>query len=102
MFFAEGTFTRTPGLMPFHLGAFKVAAQAGVPVIPVAIRGARSILRAGSWFPRHGSIQIVIGEAIHPHDIEQETGKDEWKTLITLRDRCRAFILRHIGEPDLS
>jgi acyl carrier protein len=102
MFFAEGTFTRTPGLMPFHLGAFKVAAQAGVPVIPVAIRGARSILRAGSWFPRHGSIQIVIGEAIHPHDIEQETDKDEWKTVINLRDRCRAFILRHIGEPDLS
>jgi len=102
MFFAEGTFTRTPGLMPFHLGAFKVAAQAGVPVIPVAIRGARSILRAGSWFPRHGSIQIVIGEAIHPQDIEQEAGKDEWKTIITLRNRCRAFILRHIGEPDLS
>jgi 1-acyl-sn-glycerol-3-phosphate acyltransferase len=102
MFFAEGTFTRTPGLMPFHLGAFKAATQAGVPVIPIAIRGTRSILRSGSWFPRRGSIRIVIGEAIHPHDIEQQTDEDEWKTVITLRDRCRAFILRHIGEPDLS
>ena len=52
MFFAEGTFTRVPGLMPFHLGAFTVAAEAGVPVIPVAIRGTRSILRADNWLPR--------------------------------------------------
>jgi len=73
-----------------------------VPVIPVAIRGTRSILRAGSRFPRRGSIHIVIGEAIQPHDVEQETGNDEWKMVITLRDRCRAFILRHIGEPDLA
>ena len=102
MFFAEGTFTRMPGLMPFHLGAFKVAAQAGVPVIPVAIRGTRSMLRAKSWFPRRGAIHIVIGEAIHPHDVEQETGKDEWEMLIKLRNRCRTFILRHISEPDLA
>ncbi len=102
MFFAEGTFTRIPGLMPFHLGAFKVARQADVPVIPIAIRGTRSIFRAESWLPRQGSIHIDIGEAIHPHDIEQETGKDEWKTIIALRDRCRAYILRHCGEPDLG
>jgi len=54
MYFAEGTFTRIPGLAPFHLGAFTVAAEAGVPVIPVAIRGTRSILRPESWFPRRG------------------------------------------------
>ena len=45
--FPEGTFTRMPGLLAFHLGAFEVACQAGVPIVPVAIRGTRSILRVG-------------------------------------------------------
>lgn len=61
MFFPEGTFTRIPGLMPFHLGAFVLAAETGVPIIPVAIRGTRSILRSGSWFPRHGAIHLEVG-----------------------------------------
>ncbi len=102
MFFAEGTFTRIPGLRPFHLGAFTAAAEAGVPVIPIAIRGTRSILRADNWLPRHGSIHINIGPAIHPGEIEKEAGKDSWKVAIALRERCRKFILRHCGEPDLA
>jgi len=102
MFFSEGTFTRIPGLMPFHLGAFTVAAEAGVPVIPVAIRGTRSILRANNWLPRRGSIHIDIGAAIHPRDVVKQAGKDNWKVAIALRERCRKFILRHCGEPDLA
>jgi len=102
MFFSEGTFSRIPGLMPFHLGAFTVATEAEVPVIPVAIRGTRSIFRADNWLPRRGSIHIDIGQAIHPHDIEKQVGKDDWKIAIALRERCRKFILRHCGEPDLA
>ena len=39
--FPEGRLARAPGLRPFHMGAFVVAAEAGVPVVPVAIRGTR-------------------------------------------------------------
>ena len=102
MFFSEGTFTRVPGLMPFHLGAFTLAAETGVSVIPVAIRGTRSILRADSWLPRHGSIHIHIGQAIQPRDMENQVGRDSWKVAIALREHCRKFILRHCGEPDLG
>jgi 1-acyl-sn-glycerol-3-phosphate acyltransferase len=102
MFFVEGTFTRIPGLRPFLLGAFSVAAETGTPVIPVAIRGTRSILRSGSWFPHHGSINIDIGEAINPKQIADESGKDSWHVTIELRDRSREYILRHCGEPDLE
>jgi 1-acyl-sn-glycerol-3-phosphate acyltransferase len=48
LFFPEGTFRRMPGLRDFRMGAFIAAAQAGVPVVPVAIHGTRSMLRAGS------------------------------------------------------
>ncbi len=100
LFFAEGRFTRVPGLMPFHLGAFMVAEEAGVPVIPIAIRGTRSILRSDSRFPHHGAINIEIGPALLPLKADKEY--NHWKVAIDLRDRSREFIKRHCGEPDLA
>jgi 1-acyl-sn-glycerol-3-phosphate acyltransferase len=94
IFFPEGTFSRMPGLLPFRLGAFAVAAEAGVPIVPVTIRGTRSILRAGHWFPRRGVITITISKSLVPD------GKD-WAAAIRLRDSARAEILRLCGEPDL-
>ena len=101
-FFAEGTFTRVPGLKPFHLGAFSVAAEANVPVVPIAIRGTRSIMRAGSWFVRRGLVNIEVGEPIDPQDVCEKDAEDTWQVAIALRDRSREFILRHCGEPDLA
>ena len=49
VFFPEGTFGREPGLRPFHMGAFVVAAQAGVPVVPLAL-----VARARSCGPSSG------------------------------------------------
>jgi acyl carrier protein len=102
MFFAEGTFTRVPGLRPFHLGAFVVAAEADAPIVPVAIRGTRSILRADSWFPQRGRISLYIGEPIEPRSVSEQPQADTWQTAIALRDRSREFILRHCGEPDIA
>jgi len=90
----EGTFGRAPGLLAFHLGAFVLAARTGAPVAPVAIRGTRSMLRAHSWFPRHGIASIIISPPVSP------TGSD-WSAAIKLRDEARREILRHCGEPDL-
>lgn len=102
LFFVEGTFSRIPGLRPFHLGAFSVAAQAGIPVIPIAIRGTRSMLRSESWFPHRGSISMEVGSTINPAEITKEPDQDTWHVAIGLRDRSRDFILRHCGEPDLE
>lgn len=44
--FPEGTLRRAAGLLPFRLGAFKAAVEAGRPVVPVTIRGTREILPA--------------------------------------------------------
>jgi 1-acyl-sn-glycerol-3-phosphate acyltransferase len=94
-FFPEGTFRRMPGLLPFRMGAFVVAAQAGVPVIPVALRGTRSILREGHWLPRRGTLNVTIGMPIAPR------GSD-WDAAIGMRDAARREILLHVREPDLS
>jgi 1-acyl-sn-glycerol-3-phosphate acyltransferase len=95
VFFPEGTFDRRPGLQAFRSGAFAVAARAGAGLIPVAIRGARSILRENDWFPHRGAASIVVGEALRP-------AGSAWPDVVDLRDRTRAAILRHCGEPDLA
>jgi 1-acyl-sn-glycerol-3-phosphate acyltransferase len=96
MFFPEGGFTRITGLMPFHMGAFVAATEAGLPVVPLAIRGTRSILRSESSFPRRGAVTVVVGEAITPQ------AGDRWLAAGALRDEARRHILRHCGEPDLA
>jgi 1-acyl-sn-glycerol-3-phosphate acyltransferase len=93
-FFPEGTFQLKPGLRPFRMGAFVVAAQTGIPVVPVAIRGPRFILRAGSWRPRRGAVRVLIEAPILPQG-------NDWRAAVKLRDEVRATILRHCGESDL-
>ncbi|WP_260294214.1 AMP-binding protein [Sedimenticola hydrogenitrophicus] len=100
--FPEGTFQEIPGLLNFHMGAFLTAAEAKVPIIPIAIRGTRSILRGNSRFTRRGRIAVTIGEAIEPDELpEKETG-DRWKTAIQLRALARKQILRYCGEPEVA
>jgi len=86
---AIAVLTARPGV-----GAFLIAAEAGVPVIPVTLRGSRSVLRGDQWFPRRGDLQVIISSAISPK------GKD-WAAAVNLRDTARAEILYHCGEPDL-
>jgi 1-acyl-sn-glycerol-3-phosphate acyltransferase len=95
VFFPEGTFRRMPGLLPFRMGAFVAAAQAQVPIVPVAIQGTRSMLRAGSWFPRRSVLQVTIGEPILPEG-------DDWQAAVKLRDAARKAMLEHLEEPDLG
>ncbi|MEE9596147.1 MAG: lysophospholipid acyltransferase family protein, partial [Acidiferrobacterales bacterium] len=95
IFFAEGTFVRTPGLLPFRMGAFVAAAEAGVPIVPVTLRGTRNKLRCDQWFVRRGGVSVIIGTPISPQ------GRD-WSAAIALRDAARSEILRRCGEPDLA
>ena len=95
VFFPEGTFDRRPGLLAFRSGAFSIAAKAGVPVVPVALRGVRSILRGEDWFPHRGTAGVTFCTAISP-------AGPEWRDVMRLRDQARLAILQHCGEPDLA
>jgi 1-acyl-sn-glycerol-3-phosphate acyltransferase len=102
LYFPEGTFTRTPGLLPFHMGAFTTAVESSLQVVPIVLRGTRSMLRDESWFLRRRAITVTIGDPIDPESASEE-GKDQlWQKSLILRDAARAYILRYCGEPDLA
>ena len=74
--FPEGTLHRMPGLMPFQMGAFAAAVEAGAPVVPVVLRGTRSLMRSETWFPRRAAVRVRIGTPIHPPALEPASAPD--------------------------
>jgi 1-acyl-sn-glycerol-3-phosphate acyltransferase len=94
VFFPEGTFTRAPGLLKFHTGAFATATRAACPVIPAVVRGTRAALPPSGGLPRPGRIEIDILPPIEPQPGEPASA--------ALRDRARQAILVELGEPDLT
>jgi 1-acyl-sn-glycerol-3-phosphate acyltransferase len=95
LFFPEGTFGAAAGLRPFRLGAFDAAAVAEAPVVPIAIRGARSALRGDDILPRPGPIHVWVGKPI----VADGQGR---AAVISLRDRTMQAIAEHCGEPRLD
>jgi 1-acyl-sn-glycerol-3-phosphate acyltransferase len=93
--FPEGHLARAPGLRPFHMGAFVVAAQAGVPVVPIGVRGTRAMLRPEHRFPRRGAVDIAIGQPLQP-------GGTDWAAAVGLQRAVRDSVLRLSGEPDVE
>jgi 1-acyl-sn-glycerol-3-phosphate acyltransferase len=93
--YPEGTFTPTVGIRPFHLGAFKAAAVTQKPICPVAICGARHILRDETRLPRPGRITVTFGPLLRP----DPSAGDDWREIVRLRDTTREIIARNAGEP---
>jgi len=49
MIFPEGTRSKTAELLPFKDGAFRLAIEAGVPILPLAVSGTSTALRKHDW-----------------------------------------------------
>jgi len=96
VFFPEGTFTRTPGLLKFHTGAFATATRANCPVVPAVVRGTRRALPPSGALPQPGPLQL---ELLPPLRAVASTGEH---AAPELRDRARAAILAALAEPDLT
>src|SRR2546426_6796726 len=87
--FPEGTRSRTGRLLPFKKGAFVLAAEAGLPIVPVVCRGTRRLMPRGSRLAvLPGEVEIVI-EAPIPTAGLGYADRDR------LAPRVRAGIERH-------
>ncbi len=60
LIFPEGTRSRTGELLPFKKGGFIMARQAGVPVVPVAIKHSDVLMGKGTGEARSGTLEMVF------------------------------------------
>ena len=77
--FPEGGRTRTGKLMPFKMGAFRLALAHGIPIVPVSIKGAGKIWPVGRMLPRRGKLIITYHPLIDIERIAVDATRSEVK-----------------------
>lgn len=90
--FAEGTRAKPGILMPFKKGAFYMAAQAGVPIVPVAIKHTDWLMGKGTGEARGGTIEMVL---LPPVQTDGCKGDEEINSLV---DRVRSMVSREMAD----
>jgi 1-acyl-sn-glycerol-3-phosphate acyltransferase len=86
MIFPEGTRSLTRDLLPFKDGAFRLAIDAGVPILPLALHGTGTALRKHDW--RIGRSTAVV-EVLPPVETAGLTPAD----IPALKERVRGMIV---------
>ncbi len=71
--FPEGTRSSSNKLGRFKKGAFHLAMQAGVPLVPVVIHNAGDIASKGDFIMRSGTVEVDVLDPIDTSDWEPET-----------------------------
>ena len=87
MIFPEGTRARTDEMLPFKDGAFRIAIDAGVPILPIAVAGTRSCMAKGSFAFRRARAKARV---LAPIPTSGLTSKD----VAALRDQTHDTIDR--------
>lgn len=88
MFFAEGTRSRDGRVKRFYDGAFRLALEAGVPVLPLAIDGTMDAIPKHGWRFNRADVRLDVLEPVPTVGLEDVSA---------LRDRVRARIIEHIA-----
>jgi 1-acyl-sn-glycerol-3-phosphate acyltransferase len=89
--FVEGTRAMPGELLPFKKGAFYMARQAGVPVVPVAIKNSDVLMGKGTGEARSGTIEMVL---MKPLETVNRTTDEDIDRLIA---ESRQMIEKELG-----
>ncbi len=93
--FPEGSRTRDGRMHQFRRGAYSLAMEFGLPVVPISIDGAFRVLPRGKWLPRPGRIVLTIHKPIYP----AEGGRHELSELMAASFEAIASALPEENRP---
>jgi 1-acyl-sn-glycerol-3-phosphate acyltransferase len=91
--FPEGTRSRDGSLLPFKKGAFVAAIEMGYPIVPVIVKGTRSVMPKGGYLSIYpGDVEIVVKPPIATRGLDYQDRE-------RLRDSVREIIAEEFSRP---
>jgi 1-acyl-sn-glycerol-3-phosphate acyltransferase len=85
MMFPEGSRTKNGSLSPFRRGAYRIAMDMGLPIVPITINGPYDVLKVHSMKLTPGKLELIIHKPIPTAHLEQ-------KDLRALMDQTKEII----------
>lgn len=92
MFFPEGHRSRDGRIGRFYSGAFKVAVETNIPVVPLCISGTDRLLPAGSFLMAPAVVRMLALPAVDPANFPGESGHVE------LRKHVKSIMVEALGK----
>jgi len=89
----EGTRTSSPRLAPFKKGAFHLAMQAGVPIVPIVIRNAGDVAPKGDFVYRAATVEVQVLPPVDTRAWRADTINDHVREV-------RNMFARTLGQPE--
>lgn len=95
LIFPEGTRSRDGQMQSFRRGAFFLAINSQVPIVPITINGGYELMPKGSPFPKKGTVKIVFHRPVPVAGLTIEDMPE-------LMKKMRAIILSGLEGPNKS
>ena len=96
LFFPEGHRSRDGQLQRFYSGAFKLAAETGVKIVPLCIKGTNAVLPPGRWWLKPAKVTI---KALDPVDPKSYVGFSAHRLI---RKNVKNMMIQSLNEMDLD
>src|SRR5438046_9592362 len=92
----EGTRARPGEMLPFKKGAFHVAVQAGVPIVPIALKNSDLLMGRGTGEAWPGTIEMIMFPPIETSSVASDEDLDR------LVRRVQGVIMKELGVKQLT
>lgn len=97
--FPEGTRSKSNHIQRFHKGAFYLAEEFKLDIVPILIHGNSEVLPKGDFIIYDGSLTLKILERITPDDVRFGTGYAVRSKKISAYFKEQFSLMRHECEP---